>query len=140
MLDSFLRELVEVDLEGRRGFMMSDDAEEAEGLEVSPGVHLLPSFDCYAMHYFPREAFISATSRHRVFSQEAGWVFPPVVVDGLAAGIWGIKKRASLIEVDIEAFRGLSSRERRGLEAEAADVGRFLGNPVELRYRPVRRA
>jgi hypothetical protein len=139
VLDSIWGELVEVESGGLRGFMIRRDADEATGLEPSPGVHLLPSFDCYVMHYFPREIIVPAAFRHKIFSREAGWVFPPVVINGQAAGVWGIKKRKSQIEIGIEAFRVFSSKEKEGLETEAADVGRFLGSPVEVRYRPINR-
>ena len=132
-------EFVEVEAEGLRGFMVRRDAEEAGGLEPSLCVRLLPSFDCYAMHYSPRETFVSATHRNRIFSQEAGWVFPPVVINGLAAGVWNLRRRGSRVEIDVEPFRAFSPKEKGELESEVADVGLFLGGPAELRYRPLRK-
>ncbi len=139
VLASISDELEEVEFGGFKGLMLKRDAEEAGGLEPSRGVHLLPSFDCYAMHYSPRGTFVPETLRERIFSKEAGWVFPCVVINGQAAGIWSLRKKALRSEIDIETFRVFSSKEKVELEAETTEIGRFYGSVAEVRYRPVRR-
>ena len=133
-LGSISEELETVDAEGVKGSMLKRDAEEASGLGATKGVWLLPSFDSYVMHYSPRERLIASGDRNRIFSQEAGWVFPSILIDGRSAGRWTLKKRPRRVEIIIEPFRTLTSTEKRGIEAEAADVGRFLGAPSDVRY------
>jgi hypothetical protein len=137
VLGSIPGELAQVEIGRAGGFMLKRDAEEAAGLEPARGVHLLPSFDPYVMMYSPRELLISAAHRNRIFSQEAGWVFPSVVIDGIAAGTWSMKKLKGRVEVDVEPFRALAQREKAGIDAEASDIGRFLGTTATVAYKNV---
>ncbi|HEV2138838.1 MAG TPA: winged helix DNA-binding domain-containing protein [Nitrososphaerales archaeon] len=136
-LGSFVRELEPVELDGFRGLMLKSDAKETSNLEPASGVHLLPSFDCYVMFNSPRELFISGTHRNMVFRKEAGWVFPALVVDGRAAGVWSFKRRSRGILIEVEPFRNLKPREKEGVRSEAIDIARFLGTSAEVRYGPI---
>jgi len=122
--------LEEVELDGRRELMLKQDAEAASGLAPAHVVRLLPSFDCYAMLYSPRELFVSDADRGRIF-RAAGWNYPVIMVDGAAAGTWGLKKRGKKVDIELEPFRPLGTREKKGIEEEAEDIGKFLGAPVE---------
>jgi len=133
----FMKELEPVELDGSKGLMLKSDAKEASNLEPAGGVHLLPSFDCYVMFNSPRELFISGTHRDRIFRKAAGWVFPALVVEGRAAGVWGLKRRSRGILIEVEAFRNLNPREKEGVQREATDIARFLGTSAEVRYGPV---
>ena len=139
ILGSMSEELEPVEAGGFKGSMLKRDAEEASGLEATKGVWLLPSFDSYVMQYSPRERFVARGDRNKIFSQEAGWVFPSVVVDGLSVGTWTSARRSRRVEIALEPFRALTSTEKRGVETEAADIGRFLGSPAEVRYQAGRR-
>ena len=127
-------ELEEAEFGGFRGLMLRRDAEEAGGLEAPRGVRLLPSFDCYAMYYAPRELFVSETHRSRIFRRTAGWNYPAVIAGGKAAGVWSLRKLSHRIEVKVETFRPLSSSEKKGAEEEATEIGEFLGLPAEIRF------
>jgi hypothetical protein len=133
-LDSFVPELEQVVMDGFEGLMLKRGAEEASGLEPARGVKLLPSFDPYPMFYSPREKFVPRTHKSRIFRQTAGWNYPALVVDGYAAGIWNLKKRSGRVEIEVEPFRALNSREREGVQAEAKDIARFLDTSSEIRY------
>jgi hypothetical protein len=118
--------LEEVELDGRRGLMLKQDAETASGLAPAHVVRLLPSFDCYVMLYSPRELFVSDADRAKIF-RPAGWNYPVIMVDGAAAGTWGLRKRGKKVDVELEPFRPLSTREKKGVEEEVEDTGEFLG-------------
>jgi hypothetical protein len=120
----------EVELDGRRGLMLKQDAETAGGLAPAHVVRLLPSFDCFAMLYSPRELFVSDADRGRIF-RAAGWNYPVVMVDGAAAGTWNLKKRGKKFDVELEPFRPFSAHEKKGIKEEAEDIGEFLGAQVE---------
>ena len=125
--------LEEVELNGRMGLMLKHDAEEARSLGPTHMVSLLPAFGCYPMQYSPRELFIPDAYRGRVF-RAAGWNYPTVVVDGHAAGIWNLKKRGRDIEGDIEPFKALDTKEKKGIEDEASDIGRFLDAAATVHF------
>lgn len=127
-------DLAEVQVGEDKGWMLRADAEEASSLISTRVVRLLPSFDCYAMFYSPREAFVARAHRSKIFRQTAGWNSPAIVVDGLAAGIWSMRRRPKKIEIAIEPFKNLTSVERNRLEEEAADIGEFYELPVKVGY------
>ena len=127
-------DLEEVEVEGHRGLMLKSDGEEALGLDPVRVVRLLPSFDCYAMFYSPREWFVSPIHRAKIFRQTAGWNYPALIVDGFAVGIWSLNKSGRRIKVEVEPFRELSVSERKGVQEEAARMGSFFETPTEVRY------
>jgi hypothetical protein len=137
ILETVHDDLVEVQVGEHRGLMARTDAEEASGVGQMHAVRLLPSFDCYAMFYTPRDAFVPRAHRTRVFRQLAGWNYPTLVVDGFAVGIWELKRRARKVEINIENFGELATVEKRRIQEEASDIGRFYGLRVEVRYAPV---
>lgn len=126
-------DIEDVEVEGRRASMIKSDAEAANSMGPTHIVRLLPSFDCYVMFYSPREAFVPKAHRSRIFRQTAGWNYPALVIDGLAAGIWNLKRRNKRIEVELEPFRVFSSGEKKGIEEEAKDIGTFLGAPAVVK-------
>jgi hypothetical protein len=132
-------DLEEVEVEGHNGLMLKSDAREAAGRRGEDTVRLLPSFDCYAMFYSPRELFVLQSDRSKIFRKTAGWNYPSVLVDGCAAGIWNLKRRGRRIRVEIEPFRVLDKIEREGVEEEVADIGRFLGASAEVHLLPLSR-
>ena len=134
ILQSTEGELEEVEFGGFRGIMLRRDAEKAGDLEAPSGVRLLPSFDCYAMHYFPRDLFVSDAHRGRIFRRTAGWNYPAVITGGKAVGVWSMSKLSHRVEVTVEAFRPLNLGERRGVEEEVTGIGEFLGSPAEVRF------
>ena len=136
-LETLSGDLEVVESDGFKGLMSRQSAEEARGLDPARAVNLLPSFDCYAMFYSPRDAFVPGTHRARIFRQTAGWNYPAVVIDGAAAGIWSLRRGRRQIEITVEGFRAFQTREKKGIENEAEDIGRYYEAPAELIYRAV---
>ena len=132
MLERDMGDLMEVDMNGHMGMMIKSDAEEARGIAPFHGVRLLPSFDCYAMFYSPREQFVPVAHRDRIFRKVAGWNAPAVVIDGTAAGTWNLKRKGRKVEVELEPFRPLTPREKKGANEEAARLAEFLSAPTNL--------
>lgn len=81
------------------------------------GVRLLPAFDTYLLGYADRDDVVAPEHRRRVWPG-GGWVHPVVLVDGRAAGTWRLQDG----RVAVDPFEPLPA-----LEAEIADVARFLG-------------
>lgn len=131
LLKSLGDEVVEIEAEGRRAWILAEDLELLRSLDPPRSVHLLPNFDVYTLHYRPREAFVPAGRLDRVY-RTAGWISPVVLVDGAVAGVWEQKKRARAVELRVEPFVRLTKTATKGIEREAERLAAFLGLPVEL--------
>ncbi|HEX6228221.1 MAG TPA: winged helix DNA-binding domain-containing protein [Solirubrobacterales bacterium] len=92
----------------------------AAGAEEMPPPRLLGPFDPVLLGWVSREAILGSL-RDRVVSGGLFRAF--ALVDGRAAGLWKWTKN----EVSLDLSARLASEARAALEAEAADVARFLG-------------
>ncbi len=95
-------------------------------------MRLLPEYDPYVMGFREREHLVPPAVREQVKAHGKGRYEGPagtpfLLVDGLAAGVWGRKKSAKRIELTVQPARKLSRAERAGVEAEAERIGAFLG-------------
>jgi hypothetical protein len=135
-LEAETGDLEDVEVDGFRGMMIKSDAKKASEIDLAEVVRLVPSFDCYVMHYSPRGWFVPSAHRERIFRKLAGWNYPSVIVDGTAAGIWGLKKKGGKIQVDVELFRKLDAQDRAGIEEEVSRIGEFLESSTDVRYVP----
>ena len=101
-----------------------------------PVVRLLPIWENYLLGYEDRTPAVPVPH-----DRMPGAGKPAATADGLAFGHWRIDRRDDSIEVVIEPFAArLPQGVRPGLEAEAADVGRFLGVDAGLRVDRASRA
>lgn len=97
----------------------------------SPIAQLLPFVDEYLVAYEDRSAVIPAEYHAMVPSGNV--IFnAPVLIDGQVVGAWTRKLTARNVHVSLEWFRPLSAAESTAVEAAAAQLGAFLGLPVEL--------
>jgi len=94
-------------------------------------VRLLPAWDTYLMGYRDRE-FMAAPARWRRIMPGGGILRPSIVVDGVAAGTWRLRRGGSALRVEVEPFEDLDQAAAEAIAAEAADVGRFEGKAAEL--------
>ena len=130
--------------DAKRAFADQDGLEEVEtsreamwalpGSSVPPDagepvVRLLPVWDNYLLGYEDRSPAIPAPH-----DRMPGAGKPAATADGRSFGHWRLERRDDSIEVVIEPFAArLPKGVRPGLEAEAADLGRFLGEEISLR-------
>jgi hypothetical protein len=101
-----------------------------------PVVNLLPRFDTYLLGYRNRDLAVPPRYAKRV-NAGGGIVHPTLLADGLAVGIWKSRLVKNHVDVLVEPFGELAPEVRPGLDAEVADIGRFLGVPAALVVRPV---
>jgi len=92
---------------------------------------LLPAFDAYLLGYRRRDLAV-APALHRRLQRGGGWLHPAVVVNGRAVAAWSLRRFDGRGRLQIEPFAGISRAIRAGIEAEVADIGRFLGLPLTL--------
>lgn len=129
LLDSIAGELVEVEIEGKRAWLLADDRSRST---PAGGVRLIPEYDAYVMGFREREHLVPPEVRAQVATHGKGRYEGPagtpfLVVDGLAAGIWRRKKTAKRIELTVEPARTLTRAERAAVADEAERIGLFLG-------------
>jgi winged helix DNA-binding protein len=126
VIESAFDQLDQVEFEGRQCWLRKQDVDKVQKARPVHAVSLLPSWDCYVMFYHPRELFVPARFRSRIFDQIHGNK-PVLLIDGIAAGIWDKKKRGKRLEIHVEPFRHLSPMEKKSVLEEAEGLGEFLG-------------
>jgi hypothetical protein len=129
LLESLAGELEQMEVEGRSAFVLRDDTRFPA---PSSSVRLLPEYDVYVMGFRERDELVPAAVRELVADHGRGRYEGPagvrfVVVDGVAAGLWGRAKRGRRIELRVTLARKLTRAQRRELEGEAERIGSFLG-------------
>ncbi len=135
-LERLTDELVEVDSDGHRGYLLKKDLPNLERADVDRGVvRLLPSFDPFMQGHHYRGHLVDQ-ARYREVYKDAGWLAPVVLLDGRVAGTWSYHRRPGKLEVDVKMFSTFSKGTREKAEEEARDLSRFLETPdVAIRFR-----
>jgi hypothetical protein len=128
-------ELVEVDIDGRRGYLLKKDLSELESTEVYRGiVRLLPSFDPFMQGHHDRAHLVDQAHYDRVY-KDAGWLAPVVLVDGRVAGTWSYQRQPRKLNVDVRGFTPFDVETRTKIEEEARGLSQFLEIPdVAIRF------
>lgn len=102
-----------------------------EGESEGPVVHLLPAYDAYLLGYRSRDNIV-APEHARQIHPGGGVIRAALLVDGMAAGTWRLARRAARTDVVVAPFRDLAPAILDVLQAEIADLGRFLGEETAL--------
>jgi hypothetical protein len=132
--DTLGDELEEVDVEGRRAYVLTGDTAFPS---TRARLRLLPEYDVYAMGSREREHLIPMAVREQVAAARGRrWEGPAgvrfVLVDGVAAGVWERRKRGRRIELRIAPTRRLTKALRAELDAELERLAEFTGlEPVD---------
>jgi Winged helix DNA-binding domain len=130
-VDLVAGELAEVELDGRR-LWAPKGARAHRAPARAPVVRLLARFDDYLLGWRGRDLILDPRFARRI-QAGGGWIHPAVVVDGRVAGTWRSRRAGGRLELMVEPFGRLPAGAGPGLEAEAADLGRFLGVEAVLR-------
>jgi hypothetical protein len=127
-------ELVEVDVEGWKGWMLADDVQAVQNVSDESFVRLLPNSDNYtSIGYHERGLLLDEKFLPRIY-RKADWISPVVLVDGRIGGIWKYEQKRGKLLVSVEPFAPLSSSVQTHLEAEVTRLGEFLSAPADLTY------
>jgi hypothetical protein len=113
-------ELTPVEVDGRPGFRLGP-------VEPERGVRLLPAFDNYLIGYRDRAAILDPALHKEVY--QGGWILPTIVVDGRVVGTWALDRAKG--RVTLSPFEPLSTRVRGEVDAELADLGRYLDRDLD---------
>jgi hypothetical protein len=126
LLEGLGDELVEVSVEGSRGYALAEDAQALQDASAVRRARLLAGFDPYVVGFFPREGLIGAELLPRV-SRTAGWISPVVIVGGEIVGVWKHTLRKRTMEITVEPFAKLAAARVRELSADADRFAVALG-------------
>lgn len=97
----------------------------------SPVLRLLPAYDTYLLGYAGRDLAVPSAYARRVHPG-GGVIHPVVLVDGLVCGMWKTRRKKNRLLVLVEPFETLPRGSLPQIEKETDDLGRFLGEAVEL--------
>jgi hypothetical protein len=125
-------ELLEVETASSPVWMLKTQAARLDEIPTSiPIVRLLSRFDIYLLGYQKRDLAVPSQYAKRI-NAGGGIVHATVLVDGCIVGTWKSKREKNHFVVMVEPFEQLAPEVCKGLEAEAEDFGRFLGEEVRL--------
>jgi hypothetical protein len=96
-------------------------------------VGLLPNFDEYLLGWKDR-SFVATPARWRRINRGGGWLYPVVLIDGKAAGLWRSERTPDTLGIIVEPFESLGWAVRGRLAAEAKRVGAFVGLTAEVSF------
>jgi hypothetical protein len=126
-------QFIEVEIANRPAWMLKartawldELSAHAPAQDHTPIVRLLPRFDTYLLGYQKRDLSVPLQHAKRV-NAGGGMIHPTVMVDGRVAGTWKSTSRRNYLDVVVEPFDELAPEVHAGLEAEVADLARFLG-------------
>jgi hypothetical protein len=135
MLGALGDEVVEVDVDGERAWVLADDLSKMARDKAVDAARLLPAFDPWVVGA-SRGAAALLEPRHRARVYRAqGWISPVVLVKGRIVGVWKHARRGRRVVVEIEPFGRLSGWARKDVEDEAAHLAEFLGGDLALSIR-----
>jgi hypothetical protein len=133
-------EIVEVDAAGQPAWLLKgqlawldERLDQRTDGRTGPGpiVRLLPRYDTYLLGYASRDLAVDPVHARQVHPG-GGVIRAVLLVDGQARGTWRIEPRKAGLQVQIEPFETLPQELLPRLEAETADLGRFLGREAEV--------
>ena len=137
LLAAHADELVEVDVEGNKGWMTPAGAAAASRAGAPEGVALLPGFDPWVLAPISHRAHTIPPGRIDDVSRTAGWISPVLLVDGRVAGTWESSVAGDVTTVTVTPFGKLPKRVvaevRRVLAAGALAAD---GTESDLRIQP----
>ncbi|WP_063046083.1 winged helix DNA-binding domain-containing protein [Nocardia pseudovaccinii] len=117
--------LTEVDIAGRRAYILTEHADElAATKSAGTSVHLLGAFDQYVLGPGTGDTELLPTEHRARVSRAAGWISPVLVIDGRIAGTW----ETITDDLSVTTFAG-ALPPSRDLETAADHVAAAMGHP-----------
>lgn len=128
LFDSLAGELQQVELEGSPSWQVAGDTTMPS---MSPlGVRLLPYFDAYTVGCHPRDLLFPGRAAERALVGAQAGNFPVLLIDGVVAGLWHLRRSGRKLEITVEPFDPFTPAQRRELGDQLERIGEiFEGTP-----------
>lgn len=94
-------------------------------------VRMLGAFDTYLLGYRSRDFLATPEQIAAVKEGGGGWIRPVIVRDGMVIGGWRSAMKGERIAISLALPPAVEDAAREAIEAEIADIGRFLDREVE---------
>jgi hypothetical protein len=120
--------LVEVDVEGRRAFVLAEHVDRLTAARPSSTVRLLPNFDAWVLGPGSRDEQIVPPARLAAVSRQAGWISPILVAGGRVAGTWQLDGD----RLAVAWFPEAGDLPADKLQAEVDRLSSIVGRPLSL--------
>lgn len=121
-LSRIAAELTEVRVGERTAWTLRGAARRPRGRIV----RLLPAWDNYLMGHRDRD-FIAGPERWPTVMPGGGLIRPTIIVDGVAVGTWGMRRRGGKVDVELNPFGELDDETTAAIRGEVQDIERFEG-------------
>lgn len=119
-----------VELDGVPAWLAADDTEPTG--EAARGVRLLPYFDAYTIGSHPRERVFPGRASERALAGGQAGAYPVLLVDGVVAGVWHLRRSGRRLTVTVEPLDELTAAHRRELEEQVERTAEILEGRPEL--------
>ena len=120
-------ELEEVEADGKPMWMTAGRKAPADApVDASLSVRLLGPFDPYVLGYARRELGVSEETL-RLLHRGGGMIPPIVLADGVLVAVATRRRAGRVMRFTLNPVARLTRQIRAGIDAEVADIGRFLG-------------
>ena len=126
-------ELVEVEVEGERAWILAEHEEEMTATKPTSAVRLLPGFDQFVLGPGTKDGHVTPAARRSDVSRTAGWISPVVVAGGVVCGTWELDGG----DVRIAWFTEAGRVPRRAIAAEVSGLSTRLDADLRADVRPV---
>ena len=119
--------LTEVEVDGEKAFVLTEDLDELAAARPAGTVRLLAGFDQWVLGPGTDNVHVISAARRRAVSKQSGWIAPVVILGGVVAGTWepdGSRAR-------ITWFSEAGKPPQKAIEAEVARLSAILGRELE---------
>ena len=127
------RKLTKINFDGTSAWLAGSDTEVPADEDVKGSVLLLPYFDAYVVGSHPRERLFPGRAATRALapSGQAG-NYPVLLIDGIVAGVWHLRRSGRKIEVTVEPLTRLTADQRRALQSQVERMGQIFDGQARL--------
>jgi hypothetical protein len=112
-------ELAEVAVGDERACMLKRARRARRGV-----VRLMPAWDNYLMGHRDRDFVASPDVWPRIMPG-GGLIRPTILIDGVAVGTWGMRRKGGAVEVEVSPFGSVDADVGEAIRGEVEDIQRF---------------
>ena len=123
-------EIVIVDRDGEKAYMLARDLPALEAVREDDRVRMLPMFDAYTLAGLPHDAIVAKTRRDQVYRAGA-WVSQVVARGGRIVGVWKHERKPKGTHVEVKLFERKAAS-KADMERLLAPFGPFIGEVTKL--------